>query len=356
MDSVRREQIKEHYKYFSNPVVLLNNKLECVYCNKPSILPEGHLLKLNMQKDIEIPITGTVNVMIMLNGVSYCGRFEQFEEELIKCELFDSDDVQTMAEHTDFFGKGEKFLFSAMQGVSQLSGLTTTLRDAADNNDEVFSRICSEYSQVLSCLGSAVKNAYEYNTMLSRAPDFQPINAVTLVKGIVERCNAILLKCGRCIDFVYDLDKMYINADKRYAFNALVNLIHNALVYSPRDCVPVISLTTVNKDGEKYVFLKASNETALYNDNIGDRFNSGFYRLGFGLKIIKHFAEQAGGEYIESISEKWANIGVLIPALNVADDEEFTLENGEVERYDTGIPDLLDVKMWEIVDFFGVIT
>lgn len=355
MDSLRREQIKEHYKNFSNPVVLLNSKLECVYCNKPSVMPEGRLLKLYMQKDIEIPVTGAVNMMIMLNGVSYCGRFEQLEEELIKCELFDSDDLQAMAEQTDFFGRGEKFLFSAMNGVSRLRNLTSTFKDALENNVDV-SGFAGEYSRVLWCLSSAMNNAYEYNTMLSKSPDLQPVNALLMIKGIVERCNTILSKCGRCIDFIYDLDTEYINADKRYAFNALVNLIHNALVYSPSDCVPIVSLTSVNKDGKEYVFLKASNETALYNESFGDGFNSGFYRLGFGMKIVKLFAEQAGGEYIENISENWANIGVLIPALGISADGEFTLENGYVERYDTGIPDLLDVKMQEIVDFFGIIT
>lgn len=356
MDSPCREQIKEHYKHYSTFVVLLNGKLECVYCNRPSVLSEGDSLKPYMQKDIGIPVMGAVNIMIMLNGVSYCGRFEQIEEDLIKCELFDSDDLQTMAERTDFFGKGVKFLFSAMQGVSQLRGLTNIFKDAIDNNVEVYNDIWREYSQVLSCLSSAVNNAFEYTFMLSKAPDFQPVNVVSMVKSIVERCNTILSKCGRCIDFVYDLDKVYISADRRYAFNALVNLIHNALVYSPKNFVPVVSLTAVNKDGREYVFLKASNETALYNENIGDSFNSGFYRLGFGMKIIRHFAEQADGEYIENISENWANIGVLIPTISVSGDGEFTLECGETERYDTGIPDLLEVKMQEIVDFFGVIT
>ena len=355
MDSLRREQIKEHYKNFSNPVVLLNSELECVYCNNPLVMPEGRLLKQYMQKDIEIPVTGTVNVMIMLNGVSYCGRFEQLEEELIKCELFDSDNLQVMAEQTDFFGRGEKFLLSAMNGVSRLRNLTSAFKDAVDNNADV-SGFVGEYSRVLWCLSSVMGNAYEYNAMLGNAPDLQPVNAVLMIKGIVERCNTILSKCGRCIDFIYDLDKEYINADKRYAFNALVNIIHNALVYSPRDCVPVVSLTSVNKDGREYVFLKATNETALYNDNFGDGFNSGFFRLGFGMKIIKLFAEQAGGEYIENFTENRANIGVLIPALGISADGEFTLENGYVERYDTGIPDLLDVKMQEIVDFFGIIT
>lgn len=360
MDSGRREQIREHYKNFSTTVVLLDDRLDCVYCNKPSVMPEGHSLKPYMQKDIEIPIIGTVNVMIILNGVSYCGRFEQFEEGLIKCEMFDSNTLQTMAERTDFFGKWEKFLLLAMQGVSRLRSLTSTFKDAIDNDVRVYPEIWREYSLLLSCLDPAVNNAFQYNTMLCKAPDFQQVNAVTMVKGIVERCNTILSKCGRCIDLVCDIDNIYIRADKRYAFNALVNLIHNALVYSRRDHVPVVSLTKVEKDGREYVFLKTLNKTALYNENFGDDFNSGFYRLGFGLKIIKRFAEHAGGEYIENISENLANIGVLIPAIipaiNVPDDGELTLENGSDERYETGIPDLLDIKMREIVDFFGVIT
>lgn len=355
MDGLRTEQIKEHYKNFPTPVIILDKELNCAYCNKPSVLPEGTSMKLYMQKDIDIPVVGVVNVMIMLNGVSYCGRFEQYEE-YIKCELFDSDDIQAMAEKTDFFGKGEKFLYSAMQSVSRLRGLTNTFRNAIDNKAEVFPELCSEYFKVLSCLSSAVNNAFEYNTMLSKAPEPQPVNVVVMVRGIVERCNTILSKCGRCIDFIYDLDNLYISADKRYAFNALVNLIHNALVYSPRDCVPVVSLTALKKDGKDYVFLKASNETALFDENACDGFNSGFYRLGFGKKMIKLFAEQSDGEYIENITGDRANIGVLLPLLNVSRTAALTLECDEVERYDTGIPDLLDVKMQEVTDFFGVIT
>ncbi len=356
MDVLRREQIKERYKHYSTLVIFLNRELECVYSNKPLVFIEGNSLKPYMQKDIEIPIKGAVNIMIMLNGVSYCGRFEQIEDDLIKCEMFDSGDLQEMAEKTDFFGKGEKFLFSAMQGVSRLRSLTRTFRDAIDNNAAVYSAIWKEYYLIISCLSSAINNAFEYNTMLSKAPNFQTVNVVSMVRDIVERCNIILSKCERCIDFIYDLDKVYISADKRYAFNALVNLIHNALVYSPKDFVPIISLTALEKNDRKYVFLKVSNDNVLCDENAGDGFNSGFFRLGFGLKIIKHFAEQAGGEYIENISEDRANIGVLIPTTTVSDDGEFTFECDNADRYDTGIPDLLEVKMQEIVDFFDVIT
>jgi len=356
LDTLRREQIKEHYRHFPNPVALLNKQLECIYCNKPLIIPDGTPLKPHMQTDLDIPVTGIINVIVILNGVSYCGRFEQFEDDLIKCELFDSEILQAMAEQTDFFGKCEKFLFSTEQGISQLRSLTNTFRDAVDNKAKDYSGLCRQYSAVISCLGSAVDNVFEYNNMLSKAPVPQPIDIVAMVNDIVERCNVILTKCGRCIDYVCDLEKMYINADKRYAFNALVNLIHNALVYSPRDCVPIVLLTLYDTDGLNYAYLKVTNETTLYGDKLNDSFNSGFYRLGFGRKIIQRFTEQAGGRYVEDISENWATIGVLIPEYDAFEDGEYIFENGVFSSYNTGIPDLLDTKMQEVVELFGVIT
>lgn len=355
MDSQRREQIKEHYKYYSTPIALLNKDLECIYTNKPLILPIGGSLKLYMQRDLVFPLNGIECMMITLNGTPYCGRFEEIEDDLLKCELFNSNMLQSMAEHTDFYGKGTKFLLSVEQGISKLRNLTKSFSDAIDHNEKDYSGLCRGYYETLSFLSSAVNNVFEYNTMLSRAPDIRPIEVVAMVKGIVDRCNAILTKCGRYIDFVYDIKKMYINADTRYAFNALVNLIHNALVYSPRDFVPVISLTMTVNDDVKYVFLKAVNETALYSDkSFEDDFNSGFYRLGFGKKIIRRFAEQALGLYIENISDKWASIGVMIPAIDDFEYGHLTFENGVVGHYNTGIPDLLDVKMQEVVELFIV--
>ena len=74
--------------------------------------------------------------------------------------------------------------------------------------------------------------------------------------------------------------------------------------------------------------------------------------LGLGIPIIERFAEEANGtSYIGKKGNKFY-AGVKLPEY-LPDSPSFTTFNTVYRFYDTGIPDIVEIKMREVIDFFG---
>lgn len=345
MDSDRRKALKTILRRFDNPAAILDKDLKCVFCNRPTVLAEGS--DLAEYGDIEPPKERTVRTMIMLGGKTYCARITPFEEELFLCELFDADALLDMAEKTDLYQKAVPFFNVVEYNTAKLWQTLFAMRDSMRNGGDVTGFDGRFYDRI-SELSSVVKNGYEYSLMLTRR-DTSVINAVALAEGLVNRCNTILAECGRCVKLVTDNEKLLVAADSRHAVAALTNSIQNALLYSPRDCVPVMTVGRCTENGKSCVFIQIVNDSSLFIEE-NDETEFRFRRAGSGIPIIKRFAEGSDGRFFLDSNGQTVKLGIVLP--EVKQDAETIVEEGGYSYYDTGIPDIVEVKMREVVGLF----
>lgn len=346
MDIDRKKALKAILKRLDEPAAILDKDLKCVFCNRPTLFPEGS--DLAEYSDIEPPKDRTVRTMLTLGGKSYCARLTPFEDELLLCELFDADALLDMAEKTDLYQKLIPFFNAVEYNTAKLWQTLFAMRDRLENGGDVTGFVGRFYDRI-SELSSVVKNGYEYSLMLTRR-DSSVINAVALAEGLVSRCNTILAECGRCVKLVTDNEKLLVEADSRHAIAALTNSIQNALLYSPRDCVPVMTVSRCTEDGRSCVFIQIVNNSSLFIEE-NDETEFRFRRAGSGIPIIKRFAEGADGRFFLDSNGQTVKLGIVLP--EVKPNGDLTVEEGGYTYYDTGIPDIVEVKMREVAVLFA---
>ena len=145
---------------------------------------------------------------------------------------------------------------------------------------------------------NTVKNMYAESCNMFRyftAKEGEPaavVDAVYLVGSLVERCNLFLAKCGRELRFLCDCESLEIAVNARHAVEALLNAIQNALLYSPRDCEPTVTMSSAEKDSVRYMRLSISNESSVsFGRESSERlgFDFGHRHMSYGIPIIREF-------------------------------------------------------------------
>lgn len=357
MEVSRKEDIKKFCGYFPNPVVIIDLSFKCVYSNDPSLIPADSSLLSFVRKDFELPVNEVAQTSLVINGVFYCARIAPLDGELFICMLYDNSAVMSMAENTEFYQKIMPIVNSLEYNLTRLWKMSHSLQEELHGAKqyELLSQNV-DFEKIIIGLSSVTKNVFAYINMMFSEESSERIDIYNLVDGIIKRCNSILASCGRCVDFVSEQDGTFIYANQTHAINALTNSIQNALLHSPADCVPVAALCRVNENGRDYVVFKITNDSVYFvNKRVGESLerNFDFQRLGYGVPIIKRFAEDSGGSFFMNESRGKVCVGVKIPVLEVDDDITLRLESGGYSYYDTGVPDIVKVKMLEVVDFFG---
>ncbi|MDE7362900.1 MAG: hypothetical protein K2N38_13310 [Oscillospiraceae bacterium] len=347
MDSDRRKSLKAILKRLENPAAILDKELKCVCSNRPAIFQEGSDLAEYFQGDIRPPVERTVQTMFTVSGKSYCARLFSLGEDMLLCELFGADALMDMAEKTDLYQKTLPFFNAVEYSTAKLWQTLFAMKDCIKNGGDI-KGFDGRFYYLVSELSSVVKNGYEYSLMLTRR-DLSIINIVSLAEGLVNRCNTILAECGRCVKFISDTEKLLVAADSRHAVTALTNSIQNALLYSPRDCVPVMTISRCTENGRSCVFIQLVNDSSLFIEE-NDETEFRFRRAGSGIPIIKRFAEEADGRFFLDSNGQIVKLGIVIP--EAKPDVNMTVEEGGYSYYDTGIPDIVEVKMREVIRLF----
>ncbi|MBD5130485.1 MAG: hypothetical protein HDT43_11300 [Ruminococcaceae bacterium] len=343
MDGGQIEFFKQILDSLDNPAAVLDGSFHCVYSNRSDFSPFENVVRGEIQQ--------TVLTVVVSGGVTYCARICPLDGFFL-CELFDSDAVISIAENTDIRGRLTPLFNAVEHNTSKLWKTLFAMRDCIANNEDISGFEARFYDRI-SELSSVIKNGVEYSLMHT---NFSPmlIDAVSLTDGIVNRCNTILARCGRCIRFVCECDRLLITADMRHTITAHANSLQNALLFSPRDCVPVLSLVRLTENGERFVYLQLVNDSVLFVDKgFGEKdIDFGYQRVGFGIPIIKRFAEETGGSFFLDASGKTVKLGIKLPEADASEVKGLRVEECGYTHYDTGIPDIIDVKMHEVVSLF----
>lgn len=359
LETAHKEFIKAICNKIPDLILIMDNRFKCVYSNNTKLVPCDSPIASIFQKSIFLPLKEVHITMAMIKGCFYSVRIVPLDGELYMCEFFDAQTLLSLMENTNLFDKLLPILNEIDFNTSALWRGYSTLHnrlESEEHNEDL--RCASEMERYLTSLNSVTKNISEYVSMFFYKPKAVfAVNVAQLAVELVERCNSLLLKSGRYIDIIVEQQTIYIQAQVRHIVCALVNALQNALMYSPKDCIPHFSICKITQNFKSIVRIQILNDSIMYVDQKhGEKpgFNFDHQRIGYGIPIIKRFAEMNGGSF--SFEEKDGRVRLMIDVPAVMDPEESkglgVVNSSRYVHYETDIPDIVELKMAEVNDLF----
>jgi signal transduction histidine kinase len=120
----------------------------------------------------------------------------------------------------------------------------------------------------------------------------QIVNAGELISSIVGECSRMLEGMNKRIQFTLDHGKCLVNIDEKSFTMAVMNLLQNALLYSPQNSTVIVQVSA----DSGFVCMSITNLTTL------KRWSPPEEDYGLGIALCAKIAEFFGGklEYIDS--------------------------------------------------------
>lgn len=344
--------IKELMRLFSlggRIVFLLDEELCCIYSGDRFFLSEGESLRMILGEELRLSENEVTNISCYRNGGFFCASVSPFGNYYF-CEITDRRGALDILEKTDLLSEMFPACAAMEHSTGELWRCLNRLRGLLPEQTLV-----SDMDRALFSLSAVERCFFDYVSMNGVPAVNIAFDLCSLCRRVCARCAEALAKCGRGIEVITEECGLYVRADSRRAVIALVNAIQNALLYSPKDCVPLLTVRHILRGGRSFAEVRIVNEDIMYTDRdfakaCAERFP---YRLGFGIPVIERFAELCGGEFAFTRENGAAQAVLILPAAPAAELEGCRLEDDRFAVYDTGAPDLVDIRMREVTELFA---
>lgn len=338
MQVTSKEEIFKPYLclFSGSSVVCLDNRF-CVVSCEGSLLESGECVLKSVRETVPEPLGVVMDTTLYKNEHFYCLRLHPIKNGIGETiayigEILDSGSVRGMMERTE----APSDILPLYNAVEMNSA--AIWKHAANLRYGMVK--AKDYTRLTEVLG--------IETAMS--------NLSSVCENLAKRCNAALAKCGRRIEVLIDPGSLYIYADSRRAVVALVNAVQNALLYSPKETEPILTVCYRESRGRKFVEIRVVNESSMFSskDFSGSvDVNFSYQRMGYGIPIIKRFAQVSGGWFDMTEENGRVTVTISLPAAHYGSGAELPLRKPSAAQYDTGIPDFTEIMMREVVQFFG---
>ncbi len=207
--------------------------------------------------------------------------------------------------------------------VASITGFAETLLsevgDCSENVQE-FSKIIYDESQRLKRI---INGLLELSRLESGhfAIKKEEINIAVLIKNVIDTVKNTANSNKVLIDFDSPEEEVFINADADLIFQVLLNLLDNAIKYSPEDKTVRVYL----QGDEKELRVSVADQGDGIPEKEVKRIFERFYRVdkarsrktggtGLGLAIVKHLVENHGGQVgVENINGEGTRFYFTLP-------------------------------------------
>lgn len=205
--------------------------------------------------------------------------------------------------------------------IASVKALAETLNEGAIEDPAVAKDFLNRINIEMDKLAQMVQELAELSHIESgEAPlNKRPINVADAIGHVVDRLRAQADRAGLKLDFVIPSNLPEVMADESRVEQVLVNLIHNAIKFTPSG--GRISISARARDTDILVSV-ADTGTGIPEDDLPRIFER-FYKAdksrssqgtGLGLAIAKHIVEAHGGRiWADSVERKGSTFSFTLP-------------------------------------------
>ncbi len=205
--------------------------------------------------------------------------------------------------------------------LASLKAITETLHDSALDDPPAARRFLQRMETEVDALTQMVEELLELSRIESgRVPlKMTPTTPLQLISQAVERLNLQAQRAGLQIQVDCPADLPAVLADARRLEQVVVNLLHNAIKFTPKGGKVTLS---AQAQVERILFAVADTGSGISSDDLPRIFER-FYKTdrarsgggtGLGLAIARHLVEAHGGNiWAESIEGKGSTFYFNIP-------------------------------------------
>ena len=205
--------------------------------------------------------------------------------------------------------------------ITSLKALTETLRDGAIEQPSVAKDFLDKMNFEVDRLAQMVQEIGDLSRIESGEAQLQrrSVNIPDIVVRAVERLKAQSERAGLCLETQIASGLPQVSADEGRVEQVLLNLIHNAIKFTPPGGRIDV---TARVDGNNILVSVSDTGVGISTDDLPRVFER-FYKAdrarggggtGLGLAIAKHVVEAHGGQiWVESVEGRGATFSFSIP-------------------------------------------
>ena len=331
------------------PMLIVDDLLRCVYSSQPKKVPVGTLLSLFIKEPLGFPLKKERDVLLFLNDIPYCARFIPIDNNYSFCHLLDCSAIIKLASCTNMYAMVEQRFSLLWECSDKIRDIIKKLEEALPPKTRLTHTQMMEINAEAGKLDLLLESLSNYAYMaFSQNGSDEIIDTHALIELLVRSTNKILAESGKYLDFITDVDAFFIFTNQRYAVIAILNAIQNALLYSPVEDTPVVSLTKTVKNDKSYVVVQVVNNIDSYTD-INDDPDFACRRCGLGIPVIKKFVQRAGGEFYFKASGSIAKVGIMIPEYSPKEKDILVFDADGISFYDHGGRNIVETMMQDVI-------
>jgi two-component system phosphate regulon sensor histidine kinase PhoR len=209
--------------------------------------------------------------------------------------------------------------------LTSIKGFVETLLDGAMENSTQCRRFLSIIDAETYRLSRLIEDMLSLSSIESkeRVMRPRPVCMLTSMRNVLNILGPQISEKSLRVDLIYRNDHSYIQADEDLLNQVFINLLDNAIKFTPENGSIIIRC---KKQGGRLILTITDTGVGIPRESLPRIFER-FYRVdkarsrrqggtGLGLSIVKHIVESHGGEvFVESEVGKGSTFGVSFIAL-----------------------------------------
>ena len=194
----------------------------------------------------------------------------------------------------------EKLTKSSRPDINRIIGIASILKESGEHNELIHDLFLSGYR----LLAQNMNSMHLYSDELFSTPGVV-INAADFLNGIIGECANMLESLETELRLEVKCELSSIKIDEKAFIIAVMNLLQNALLYSPPKTAVIVILDNVCAEEKNYVCITVKNLLEIEKNNSDYE-----ERSGQGLFVCTKIAEHYGGklEYVQEGGSVSANL------------------------------------------------
>lgn len=209
--------------------------------------------------------------------------------------------------------------------ITTIKSYTETLLDGALEEEELAKNFLNVINGESDRMARLVRDLLQLSHMDNKKLDwkFEKVNLHHIVMDVLKKLDLKIKEKNQQLEYEYTKKMVYVNGDKDKLEQVVLNLVTNAIKYTPKNGEINLKLYTKNSKG---IFLVKDNGMGIPKESLGRIFER-FYRVdkarsrdlggtGLGLSIVKHIIDEHKGKIaVRSKVSQGSEFKIFLPTI-----------------------------------------